>query len=1255
MAFSYTEQQQSAIEVRNRNVLVSAAAGSGKTAVLVERVIQMILNREISIDELLVVTFTRAAAAEMRERISDALSQALHRLYRPELREQLVLLPAADITTIHAFCLKVIRENYSLLGLGPDFRIADETEIELLAEEAMAELLEAEYQRAEPEFLHLVRSFMTGTSDQPVEDAIRRIDAAAQGMAKPEEWLDLAVAGLAADSPEELEQSFFWPVLWQEIAEKLKWAVREQQFLAELAADPETEVFAEQAAYFGELLARAEALAENHDYDGLGRLLKEYAAPAMPRARKGIEAETLAEMKQRIENLRSVFVDLQSYLQNTWAENWEITQRMQRLVKELCRLTLAYEALLRDKKQKKQIIDFNDIEHMALRLLRAEDGGRTEIAERYCGKYKEVIIDEYQDTSEVQDALLELAGGEPERPNRFMVGDIKQSIYKFRQAKPEIFQQKYLSYGGLDTSYAKIDMQTNFRSRQEVLKLVNYIFRSIMTRQAAGIDYDDRAKFIFPQAAELEESYRPQLILIEKESYQSEEESAVREELEAEAAAQEIAALLSSGKMIYDKKRGDWRKIEAEDIAVLMRSPGNALPIYIETFLRWGIPVLAEEGKAYFMTSEIRTLTDFLKTLDNPRDDLALLGVLCSAIFEFEPEDLARVRAAAEAEEFLFDALSRYREDFSRCGEWSAEVWAERAVLFSEETLAKADYFLTEFRVLKDEAYLLTLGQLFDRLLERTGYAALLAGMPNGKQRGLNVQAFQEQLALWEKQEGGGLIRFLQRLGKIKSLNLSFGQPVMETGKAVRIMSIHKSKGLEFPVVLLTQLGKGFNFRDVSSLVVLREAGGILVSDIDYQSRVVREGFQKPLLKMLLRREILEEEQRLLYVALTRAREYLYLIGTVSSAEKVLQRWQEKNVTAGGYQIDGFAGDFCSREYLLAARSYLDFLMPAALRAEEYGLLALRWLKREEAESERVEAEEAAGGDLADRLESVAAKSGTKSEASAEKSGMESEVPVMKNGVESGVSAAKNGMESGASAEKNGTESEVPAVKTLAERLREAEQMPAAAIPFYPEYPYPEFIKEKITTSASEQKGAFVPEGEAVTFSGGSQGAQRGTAYHRVLALLPFSLEAERLPEFLRELAAKGLLADVERDFIEVKVLENVLRSDLWQRMRTAAERGRLKREQPFILGQPLISGDVTEQRMLQGVIDVFFEENGELVLVDYKTDRLGGDDGEFKRVLRERYAGQMEVYKRALESSTGLPVREVWLYGISRDMTVLM
>lgn len=1216
MAFSYTEQQQSVIDVRNRNVLVSAAAGSGKTAVLVERVIQMILHQEISIDELLVVTFTRAAASEMRERISDALSQALHHQYRQELREQLVLLPSADITTIHAFCLKVIRENYSLLGLEPDFRIADETEITLLAEETMAELLEAEYQKADPEFLHLVRSFMTGSSDQPLEEAIRRIDAAAQGMADPEKWLDLAVKELVADSPEELKQSFFWSVLWQEISEKLKWAVREYDFLTELAVGEESQAFANVAVSFGEVLAQAEALAENRNYDGFFHLIKEYKVPPMPRNKKGIDPETLAEMKQRIENLKAVFEDFSPYLQNTWTENWEITQRMHRLVKELCRLTLAYEKRLGEKKQKKQIIDFNDIEHMALRLLRAENGERTEIAQRYRKQYKEVIVDEYQDTNEVQDTLLELVGGEPEQPNRFMVGDIKQSIYKFRQAKPEIFQQKYLSYGGLDTPYAKIDMQTNFRSRQEVLKLVNYIFRSIMTRQAAGIDYDDQAKFIFPEPAELQEGYQPQLLLIEKESYQGDEDSAGREELEAEAVAQEIAALLSAEKPVYDKKRNEWRQVSVDDIAVLMRSPGNALPTYVEAFLRWGIPVLAEESKAYFMTSEIRTLTDFLKVIDNPRDDVALLGVLCSVIFEFAPEDLARIRATAEKEEFLFDALNCYRESFSQ-----PEMRTERAILFSKETWAKVDSFLTEFRQLKDESYLLTLSQLFDRLLERTGYPVLVAGLPNGKQRGINVRAFQEQLVLWENQENGGLIHFLQRLDKIKSLDLSFGQPVMEAGKAVRIMSIHKSKGLEFPVVFLTQLGKKFNLRDTFSSLVLRENGGILVSDVDYRSRVVRESFQKPLLKMLLRREILAEEERLLYVALTRAREYLYLVGTVSSAEKGLKKWQERNVTAGGYQMDGFTGEFCSREYILAANSYLDFLMPAALRAVEHGLIDLHWIRREQVDG--AEVIKGVGEEQANRIEDALGVEG---------------MPV------SQVERIE---------ETNETEGGVSAEKVLMNRLRETDEVPVPAIPFYPEYAYPEFIREKITTSASEQKRVFVPEGETVALPDGAQGAQRGTAYHKVLALVPLALEPEGVSVFLQELAERGLLAAAEREFIEQGVLESVLRSDLWRRMRLAAEKGRLKREQPFILGQPLVSGGVVEQRMLQGVIDVFFEENGELVLVDYKTDRIGGDNEGFCRVLRERYAGQMRAYRLALESSTGLRVKEVWLYGIGRDVAV--
>ncbi len=1190
MGIAYTEQQQSVIDIRGRNVLVSAAAGSGKTAVLVERVIQMILKKEIGIDELLVVTFTRAAASEMRERISDALSRELSGKPQPELREQLALLPSADITTIHSFCLKVIRENYSALGLEPDFRIAEEAEIEILAEEAMAELLEAEYQKAEPEFLHVARSFMTDTGDLPLENALRRIYSAAQGMAWPSLWLEAAAANLEAATAEELKKTPLFSMLWQETAEKLVAAEREAELLTDWIASPELQAYAEQGEYFRELIRQAGSHIAAEDYDALFLLLRNYSPPVMPRVRKGIDPQTLEEVKEKIESLRGIFADLLPFFQNSLAKNIEITQGMHRIVKEMCRLTKLYEQGFQEKKQQKKMIDFNDIEHMALKLLQAEDGSRTEIARRYQQKYREVIIDEYQDTNEVQDTVLEMVSGAPEQPNCFMVGDIKQSIYKFRQAKPEIFRQKYLNYGGMETLYAKIDMQVNFRSRQEILRLVNFIFRSIMTKDAAGIDYDERAKFIFPQSVQAEEKHRPELLLIEKQSYQDAEESVEREALEAEAIALQIVALLESEKTIFDKKTNRQRPIQLEDIAILMRSPSGAMSVYAEVFLRHGLPILVDEGKAYFMTSEVQGMTDFFKILDNPRDDIALLGVLCSAMYELEPEDLARIRSAALQEEFLFDALRQYSLAFLENAK-NGEMSTEREV-FSTKTLSRVNRFLREYQELKEEVPFLSLGRIFDKIEEKTGYEALIALLPNGKQRRLNLKAFKEQLLLFEAGEGSNLFRFLQRLEKVKSLSLSFGEPVMEVSRAIRLMSIHKSKGLEFPAVFLAQLGKGFNLRDTSAPVVLKNEYGVLSSVVDYQRRVIYEGFQKPVVKMLLRREILEEEQRLLYVAMTRAREYLYLVGTVNSAEKAMLKWQADSAVQGAYQTDGLWGAICTRQYLLSARSYLDFLMPAALKAADYDLLSIQWLRRE---TEQEVTEEAEPREEAEE-------------------------------------------------------------RSLAERLLESDKMALEPISFYPEYPYPELIQQKITTSASEQKKAFIPEEDVyIGTAAGAEGALRGTAYHKVLALLPADMSVQRLPELFLGLRNEGKMTETELEYVDRKEIEGFLQSSLWKRMQKAAQRGRLKKEQPFILGIPLTSGALTEQKMLQGVIDVFFEEDGELVLLDYKTDRVGGTLERAEQLLRERYGEQMAIYKKALESSSGMAVKEVWLYSLYRDRAILM
>ncbi|RRD92593.1 helicase-exonuclease AddAB subunit AddA [Clostridiales bacterium COT073_COT-073] len=1223
MAFSYTKQQQSVIDVRNRNVLVAAAAGSGKTAVLVERVIQMVLNQEISMDQLLVVTFTRAAASEMRERISDALNKALSQKYQPEIREQLALLPSADITTIHSFCLKVIRENYSLLGLEPDFRIGEEAEIEILAEEAMSELLEAEYEAADNEFLHFARSFSGDTGDEPVETILRRVYSAAQGMALPEQWLDFVVSQLTVENKEDLKKNSLFQILWQELAVKLTEAQGEWEILADFTIAPELSAFQGQTEYFGNCLQICRECLLKNNYDGIVRLLRTYEAPAMPRNRKGIEPQILAEVKQKIENLRNIFLDLQPYFQNDLTENLQITQNMYRLSRELRRLVLAYEQRFQEKKQKQSLIDFNDIEHMALQLLRDENGKRTEIAERYRHQYRQVIIDEYQDTNEVQDSILELVSGVPERPNSFMVGDIKQSIYKFRQARPEIFQKKYLTYGDISSDYAKIDMQTNFRSRPEVLKLVNYVFRSIMTMEAAGINYDDSAKFVFPQIQDLEENYRPKLLLIEKESYQTETESVDRETLEAEIIAREIISLLDSEKPVYDKKTGVWRPVQIEDIAILMRSPSKAPAVYAEVFLRHGLPLMAEEGKAYFMTSEVKTLTDFLKTIDNPRDDLALLGVLCSVIFEFEPVDLARIKIETEAE-FYFEALRQYHHKFADAGETPISDKAEPGKT-RQTTWQKVDFFLKEWTTLKEAAYTLTISELIDLILERSYYSMLVALQPNGKQRTLNLQAFVEQIRLFEEKEKSNLFRFLKLLEKIKSLDLSFGQPVMEVSKAVRIMSIHKSKGLEFPVVFLAQLGKAFNIRDITAPVVLKEDYGIVLSDIDYQNRIVRESFHKPILKTLLRREILEEEQRLLYVALTRAREYLYLVGTVRLAEKAVEKWEAAVDTGQPYEIDGFFGQIRKREYLLAATSYLDFMMPALLTAAEYGLIEQQWVvdDRETAtEMDRVDLAKVEGGE----------------QETSENQGLDKEIGQRLMETESDAA----------------TEIEENTEASGIWRLREYQLDPATAIPFYPDYPYPELVREKITTSVSEEKQRFTPE-DMPSGQFAAAASVRGSLYHKVLAILPWQMTSQELPVFLQSLVNKKMITAEELGMIDERDLTGILQSQLWQRMQAAAEKSRIKREQPFILAIPLHSGQITEQKMLQGVIDVFFEEDGALVLVDYKTDRLSGSDKQAAAVLQERYGYQMKSYRQALEMISGLPVKESYLYSISRQMAVLI
>lgn len=1197
MGFSYTEQQQSVIDVRGRNVLVSAAAGSGKTAVLVERIIQMVLRQEVSLDRLLVVTFTRAAASEMRERISDALNKALAVEFRKEIRTQLALLPFSDITTIHSFCLKVIRENYSLLNLEPDFQIVEESDAEILAQEIMSELLEEEYEKAAPDFIHFARSFSSGTGDAALESMIRQLYRLAQGMANPEKWMEFSVNQLS-EIERSPQNSFVLQSLWQEISNQIPYLNLQCIELEEYTQEKEYAPFLEQSLFFREQISKLTENLGNKDFDGFWQMFQEYQAPALTRSRKGMDEQAVIEIKSRIENLRSGFEKLSMYFTNSWDTNLQITSNMQRILKELSRLVVIYSERFSAAKLERQQIDFNDIEHLALKLLSKENGEPSEIALRYRSLYSEIIIDEYQDTNEVQDRILRLVSSAPERPNSFMVGDIKQSIYKFRQAKPEIFRKKYMSYGDMDSSYAKIDMQMNFRSRGEVLKLINYIFRSIMTKEAAGIDYDEKACFQFLEDKPLEENYRPKLFLIEKDSYDSEEESLDRETLEANQIAKEIVSLLESGKEVFDKKLGKSRPIQIEDIAILMRSPSAAMQTYADVFLSYGLPLFVEEGKAYFTTSEVRVLIDFLKILDNPRDDMALLGVLSSALYRMEAEDLAEIQVATAQNgeiAFLFDRL---------------KICLKEELQVSKLTFEKVKRFLEVYEQMKEKSYLVSLSELVTEIVNKTGYLFLVALMPNGKQRSINVRSFVEQIKKMQSKEESGLFRFLKRLEKVQSLDLSFGEPIMEAVKATRILSIHKSKGLEFPVVFLAQMGKAFNIRDISSAIVSKEEFGVFVSDVNYEKRFVREGFQKEVLKTALRKEILEEEQRLLYVALTRAREYLYMVGTVRKTETAFLKWQQASSNRF-YKMDGFAGEFCNLQYILSAGSYLDFVMPSLQKAQNIGLIDVEWVSNPEI------TEKKEGEDLERKQENI-------------------EEDTLLRSLEKAFAIA------------NGENT---------------------APDFYTPYPYPELISEKINTSVSEEKRAFTdPSDYGATYqeeiaqeseelvkeiSTMRDAAQRGVLYHKIFALLPITISKDELPKFLEELTEKKRIRKEELDTIRQEHIRNWLDTGLWKRMADAGKNGKLRREQPFIQAIPLLSGEVREAKMLQGIIDAFFEEDNELVLVDYKTDRIKGSKEEVENILRSRYAFQLETYRQALEQIIGKKVKETYIYSIERNFFV--
>lgn len=1256
MAVTFTKTQQQVIDERGKNLLVSAAAGSGKTAVLVERIVNMVCGGEnpVDIDRLLVVTFTNAAAAQMRERISSALQKRLVQDPANEhLQRQTTLLYNAQITTIHSFCLFLLRNQFQAIGLDPGFRIGDEGEMRLLRGDVLARVLEEAYAEKDPAFLYAMEYFSTGNRDQAVEAEVMTLYEFAMSTPFPERWLN--------ERREDYRTGNLMSLPWMEdvlqhmrlmlagCAEKLRTAVR-------LSEEPDGPYF------YGELLERELEMTERlidlcsqsecaaqekaaeaaggavSDYDTLcaafggvrfDRLPSKKDDTVSPVKRDAVKA-LRDSVKKSLTELRDVFF--------TGSEKQTLRQMEDcgRALSALIDLTLSFKKAFDAAKRDKNVLDFHDMEHFALQVLLREEGdgyAPTETALAYRGNYHEILIDEYQDSNLVQEYLLSAISGEDGgRYNRFMVGDVKQSIYKFRLARPELFLEKYEAYGADGERALRIDLHQNFRSRTEVLDSVNALFYRLMGKAFGGIVYDEQAALhpgaVYPSADDASSlsPYRTELLLVQEGD--GPEELSARER-EAYAVAAKIRELLRDLK-VTDRETGQLRQASFRDIVILMRALSGWDEVFKRVLEEEGIPAYVTSRTGYFAAGEVQELLHFLRVLDNPLQDIPLYGVLHTYLGGFSEEEIARVRAAYPKKRYLYDAL---------------KACAAPAPLIDDALREKIAAFLQKIARYRDLAVYLSVHELLQTILRESGYPAYVAARPEGGRRRANVEMLLVKAADYEKTGSFGLYHFLRYMEQLEKYEVDYGEAAMqdENADVVRIMSVHKSKGLEFPICFVSGLSGNFRTKEGNGTVLADVDAGIGVDYVDPVRRVKADSLRKNAVAVKRRRDDLAEELRILYVAMTRAEEKLIMTGSVKDPKKMmpslipLRRRKEKLLP-----YDVLYGTTNPLSYVLSALSgnqCLDGLYEAC-------------------------------GVEADR---EAAEYG-------EDMGITVELTGWDHVVEEKIGEALQG-----------EEAKRKLLLAVSQPQADEKLMTEVSSRFSWQYPH-ENLKDLYTkTTVSELKKAgmqeetdlsahlfeekpvipylpkFIENDERVT------GSMRGSAFHKVMELFDFNKLTKEvnanpdaaqslLREQMEEMRRQGGLSQEYYEAVSVPKLTRFLTSGAAARMGEAARAGRLYKEQPFVLGLPASrlkeSFPDSETVLIQGIIDVFFEEEDGLVLLDYKTDAVDAPEE-----LVKRYRVQLDYYSEALEQIFGqtdpgaakrVKERIIYSFKLGREITLV-
>lgn len=1267
MGMKFTPEQQRVIELHNSNILVSAAAGSGKTAVLVERIIRMICDGEhpADIDRLLIVTFTNAAAAEMRERIAAGITARLEADPGNEhIQKQSALLHNAQITTIDSFSLFLIRNHFNEIGLDPDFRVADEGEIKLLQQEVLAQLLEDAYAgqfvpEAPEQFHACVEYFCPGGRESVLEQHILNLSRYAGSFPWPAEWLEERKNDYAAGDMEALVHSDYGQYLTERVNRTVEGCLeklREVKRLCELPDGP---------YMYGELteaeIEQLERLTSCKDLEEQAAKIPAVTFARLPSKKDDSVDPAKRELAKAIRNsVKDTLSDLsESYFKTPLELAVEQGKACREPLRILLDLVLEFDRRLLAAKQERHLIDFSDMEHYALQILlkreKVEESGGTgtdrtetkyrivpsDVAMEYRQYFQEILIDEYQDSNLVQEYLLSAISGEEEgRYNRFMVGDVKQSIYKFRLARPELFLEKYDTYQETG-DLCRIDLAKNFRSRIQVVDAVNDVFSRIMSREIGGIAYDDKAA-LYPGAvypAQEDPAYGSELLLIRKPEKGEREESGIGEQhaegagvlvdydnvrqLEALAIAARIKQLKGS-LQVMEKSAGELRPVRYSDMVILLRTTSGWDEEFKKILEQQGIPVYITSKTGYFGALEVQELLQFLRVLDNPRQDIPLFGVMQSVFGGFTQEEIAQIRSGGEGHSrkrmTLYEALKEVAQS-GRTVEEGEEISAGESAGEEAELSQKADTFLQRIGHYRDLTPFTSIRDLLQRILDDYDYLNYVTALPAGSKRRANVEMLLTKASAFEKTSYFGLFHFIRYMEQLEKYDVDYGEAdtLDENADVVRIMSIHKSKGLEFPVVFVSGLSKRFNMQDANQSLIVDMDLGVAVDYVDSVRRIKNKTLRRTVLSAKMKEDNLAEELRVLYVALTRAREKLILTAVLDKAD---EKWELAQMT-GQERLTYL--DFCE------AGSYMDFLLPILPQTG----IAVKTLRTEDLAVEELR-EQLRMGDRREQLRLIAC-----GETTLTGDPEENERKLM--------------------------------------YLRER---------FAYQYPHPGLQKLYTKTTVSELKIAAMAEKDEAAFHTFEEkevvpyipgfrreqekvsGAVRGNAFHRTMELLDFTyLFTEsglftgcpnnyeeyrrgldknrlqnRLEEFLQRETISLRLTEEYAKAVSLPKILNFLEQELAYRMWRAQEQGLLYREQPFVLGidAKRLDPDLPEGEkvLIQGIIDVFFIEDGEIVLLDYKTDVI-----DSLEALWNRYNVQIQYYEEALTKLMQMPVKERILY----------